>query len=245
MFDIPSIENFAAFTRAEDNKEQLSNHFVEQIEAQGFEHFAAFAMDNFDTPDTGFGHAAHLPANWANHYVEENYQSVDPTIKTALSERTPFLWEDCYRAIKGRGKLSQRQRAFFGEAKAIGLGNGIVAPLSGYRGSKVCISVSGELSEVGMPEKHAVHILAIYFVEALKRLSANGLEILAVPQLTTREMEILQFYAVGKSAWDISTILTISEWTVRFHLTNVRRKFGVSSMVHAVAIAIQNRQISI
>lgn len=245
MFDIPSIENFAAIARVEDSKEKLSKTFTRQIEAQGFEHFAAFAMSNFEDLNTGFEPAAHLPAEWANHYLEQDYQAIDPTITTALSEKTPFLWDDCYQAIKGRGKLSKRQRAFFAEAKGIGLGNGIVAPLSGYQGSKVCISVSGEKSDVGLPEKHAVHILAIYFAEALKRLSAQGSETLTAPQLTTREMEILRFYAVGKSAWDISTILTISEWTVRFHLTNVRRKFGVTSMVHAVAIAIQNRQISI
>ena len=41
--------------------------------------------------------------------------------------------------------------------------------------------------------------------------------------------------AEGKSSWDISQILSISESTVNFHINSAKRKLGVYSKPHAVA----------
>ena len=53
--------------------------------------------------------------------------------------------------------------------------------------------------------------------------------------LTSREVECLLWTAHGKTAWEISVILKISEATVNYHLKNAMRKLGVHSKAHAVA----------
>tara|TARA_B100000029_G_C17506137_1_gene934506 strand:+ start:707 stop:964 length:258 start_codon:yes stop_codon:yes gene_type:complete len=53
--------------------------------------------------------------------------------------------------------------------------------------------------------------------------------------LTSREVECLLWTAHGKTAWEISMILKISEATVNCHLKNAMRKLGVHSKAHAVA----------
>jgi LuxR family quorum sensing-dependent transcriptional regulator len=55
------------------------------------------------------------------------------------------------------------------------------------------------------------------------------------PVLTQREHDALAFVADGKTDWEISVILGISEATVRFHVDNARRKLGASNRAHAVA----------
>jgi DNA-binding CsgD family transcriptional regulator len=57
-------------------------------------------------------------------------------------------------------------------------------------------------------------------------------------KLTGRENEILNWVQTGKTSWEISSILKISERTVRFHLANVMKKLDATSRTHAVAVAL-------
>jgi DNA-binding CsgD family transcriptional regulator len=55
--------------------------------------------------------------------------------------------------------------------------------------------------------------------------------------LTPREAEILTWIARGKSSWEVSQILSVSERTVLFHIDNAKKKMGVSSRTHLVVKA--------
>jgi DNA-binding CsgD family transcriptional regulator len=57
--------------------------------------------------------------------------------------------------------------------------------------------------------------------------------------LTTRERECLLCVARGKSSWEVSQILEISEQTVVFHLKNSMKKLEVFNRTHAVVRSIQ------
>ncbi|TIT89542.1 MAG: helix-turn-helix transcriptional regulator, partial [Mesorhizobium sp.] len=63
-------------------------------------------------------------------------------------------------------------------------------------------------------------------------------------ELTPRERECLQWAAVGKSEWEISQILGISEHTSEKHLLNAKSKLGAANRVQAVAEAIRRGYIS-
>jgi LuxR family transcriptional regulator, quorum-sensing system regulator BjaR1 len=54
-------------------------------------------------------------------------------------------------------------------------------------------------------------------------------------RLTPRERDALAWVAEGKSDWEISVILGVSETTVRFHVDNARRKLGAVTRAQAVA----------
>jgi DNA-binding CsgD family transcriptional regulator len=55
-----------------------------------------------------------------------------------------------------------------------------------------------------------------------------------MPKLTRRELDVLSWTSQGKTAWEVSVILGMSEKTVNFHLGNAMRKLGVSSKHQAV-----------
>ncbi|WP_179055652.1 helix-turn-helix transcriptional regulator [Pseudomonas umsongensis] len=57
--------------------------------------------------------------------------------------------------------------------------------------------------------------------------------------LTTREQEVLQWSAFGKSSWEIGQIVRCTEAGVNYHFCNIRRKFGVSSRWTAVVKALE------
>ena len=56
--------------------------------------------------------------------------------------------------------------------------------------------------------------------------------------LSKPELECLRWAAEGKSAWDTSAILKVSERTVKFHLANARYKLHCVTTTQAVAKAI-------
>jgi LuxR family quorum sensing-dependent transcriptional regulator len=55
------------------------------------------------------------------------------------------------------------------------------------------------------------------------------------PRLTDRERECLSWASHGKTAWEISEILHISEHTATAHLNAAVRKLGAASRGHAIA----------
>lgn len=60
------------------------------------------------------------------------------------------------------------------------------------------------------------------------------------PQLTGREQTILAAVAAGMTTAAISHELWVSEHTIKFHLTNIYRKIGVSNRAEAVRFALEN-----
>jgi two-component system nitrate/nitrite response regulator NarL len=60
------------------------------------------------------------------------------------------------------------------------------------------------------------------------------------PVLTEREQTILDLVASGQTTAQISRELWVSEHTVKFHLTNIYRKLGVTNRAGAVRYALQN-----
>jgi len=81
------------------------------------------------------------------------------------------------------------------------------------------------------------HLLANY-----SRLIGAGDNV--IEDLSEREMDVIKWLKHGKTSWEVSKILDISENTVNFHIKNIKRKLNATNRQHAVAIAIANNLIS-
>jgi len=65
----------------------------------------------------------------------------------------------------------------------------------------------------------------------------------APPTLTAREREVVRLMAEGRTAQTIAGELSVSTETVRTHVRNVIRKLRARNRVHAIAIALERREI--
>ena len=65
------------------------------------------------------------------------------------------------------------------------------------------------------------------------------------PDLTRRERDVLVQAALGMSNRQIGEVLQIAEQTVKNHLSSAMRKLARHDRTHAVAIAIEQGQISL
>ena len=85
--------------------------------------------------------------------------------------------------------------------------------------------------------------LANYFHGHMLRVNGNDAEQQLL--VSARELDCLSWAAAGKTAWEASRILGISERTVRFHLNAAREKMSCATTTQAVAIAVAQRLITI
>lgn len=61
-----------------------------------------------------------------------------------------------------------------------------------------------------------------------------------LPSLSSRELEVLNVLATGKSTKEIARQLYLGEPTIKTHLTNIYRKLEVNNRISAVAVAREN-----
>ena len=81
---------------------------------------------------------------------------------------------------------------------------------------------------------------AVYHLPPVPASPSEALPAPAGPELTPRETTILTAVADGLTTKAISQDLWLSEHTVKFHLTNIYRKLGVSNRSAAVRYAFEN-----
>jgi len=75
--------------------------------------------------------------------------------------------------------------------------------------------------------------------------TVEALDRVPLPQLTPREIEVLQLIAQGKSNKEIATILRLSANTVSVHRANLMQALGIHNTAELVLYAIRHGLVSI
>ncbi|QVL45268.1 MAG: helix-turn-helix transcriptional regulator [Methylophilaceae bacterium] len=92
------------------------------------------------------------------------------------------------------------------------------------------------LLELLMPHVHCA-LVKVHANRAVMQSFVNKDAILKA--ITKREAEVLQWLHMGKTNWEISTILDISPTTVKNHVQNIIRKLGVENRGQAATKAVR------
>jgi DNA-binding CsgD family transcriptional regulator len=180
------------------------------------------------------------PAAWLQHYLDQDYISIDPIITHCHDHATPLAWDDAQQLDRRVvDPHLQKIRNLFGEAREFGLGTGISVPLHGPGVSWGLMSYTSNALDARdftelLPE---LHLFAHYVHEAARRFARSKTPA-QLPTLTKRERECLSWAAEGKTSWEIGQLLNISERTSIFHLQNATHKLGVSGRQAAIARAV-------
>ena len=178
------------------------------------------------------------PAEWLSLYREKNYHCVDPLIRHNYKFFDFQYWSDTY-------KLYDIPKSFIFNAEDFGLKTGYahgVRNLAGTKGS--VFSFSG----FSIKKNCRIEVILSHFVPHFHHLIARILENVKRNSnitLLPREKEVLNWIKQGKSTWDISLILGISENTVKFHIKNIMKKLDAVNRIQAVAAAVQEGLIDL
>lgn len=179
------------------------------------------------------------PADWYDHYMAAGHYRHDPCAALCRTAIAPFVWSDI-----GRGQTNADARRVMGEAAEFGLREGICVPIQCPFGESAAVTLAGSEVDLTPWARCTVHALARHAYSAAHRL-VGGLRKQPKQPLSKRECEILQWTAAGKTAWEVSKILGISESTVNTHLRNVRQKLDTANIVQAIVEAVRRQEIQL
>lgn len=178
------------------------------------------------------------PEDWNPWYQDRKYERVDPIVRHCVQHITPLIW-DTQHKLPNADAAAQ---AFMSEARDLGLRCGVSFPLHGSNGEKILLSLAvgseGRDAQLAIGNAQPFVPSLLAHVHETLRLLLVGSAATQNIQLSVREKECLLWSAEGKTAWEISQILHISERTVVFHLQNASEKLGVVNRQQAVARAI-------
>jgi LuxR family quorum sensing-dependent transcriptional regulator len=229
--------NFIDTTKTLQTVEALTEAFQGLISRFGFAHFRA---GDCTTPKL---HVEERPAvstwpvEWAERWVSKNYISIDPVVSEAASNNQTFIWHDVRaRAPKIGARVMDEGRDFrlndgfgFGVHKSNGRSSAVIAACEHY--------------ELTPREEACLHLAGLYFLSRLEQLQPPVMD--KKVHLTSREKECLSWVAAGKSDWEISVILGISESTARWYVVRAMEKLEVRTRPQAVAVGLVRNLISL
>lgn len=172
-------------------------------------------------------------------YIDEGSLCIDPIFRLAMGSVRPLDWTTAR-------KHHPESEPIFSAAATLGLSaEGITLPLSMPTRRLAFLAIHADVPPDDWPAYRRCHLRDFQLLANLFHASLleNDAKLQAsnrrVETLTHRETEVLGWAAAGKSYWEIGTILGISERTVRFFMTNARRKLNVVSNTQAVAQAVR------
>ncbi|RQZ65950.1 LuxR family transcriptional regulator [Burkholderia sp. Bp9004] len=175
---------------------------------------------------------SNYPEAWLSRYRERAYLMIDPIALHAMSSLTPIIWCDRIFATTEQRELRIGSRMY-------GLSDGVSFPAHNRHGDVACVSFvrQARVSDDGdapfdVPSWGA--LAANLMLDTCRRLEAMQSD---APCLSARELEILKWVAEGKSSWDISRIVSLTEHGVLHHIRNIMKKFDVPTRRQAVLMA--------
>lgn len=222
----------------EQTSSKTLQEFLHQLrERLEVDHAAYAGMDQSGGDIRGF---VTYPEEWVRHYSENDLARIDPTLRLASRSIAPVDWSRIPRTA-GYGRMLEQANDF-----GIPL-NGVTVPVRGPFGDIGMLSVSLR----GSPEQWARTYARIIpdLQAAAVHVHDNVMQAFSRmhpamrPTLSRREIEILQWIAVGKTQRDIGAILAISDRTVEVHLRSARSKLAALTTAQAVARGIKARLI--
>lgn len=172
-----------------------------------------------------------FPEEWLSEFIH-NYMQVSAVVRENFTHYGLQKWTDTAMRLEEKKELVSLCLDF---GMSEGYTHGARPTLADKKGSMFCFS--GPSLECNRRSDAILELVIPHLHQALSHLlnrrqpNANNVVI------SVREKEVLNWLQQGKSSWDISVILGISESTVNFHVYKIMQKLGVTNRPQAVAVA--------
>jgi len=223
LIDVGLSEDFESFER----------RLVATADAMGFPIISGVLMRGvLQDPNVQITSLGNTPEGYLQAAKDLGDARRDPVMGQLMTQAVPITYDQQTYVGAGVGELWEAQAPY-------GYKTGIAVKLHLPGDKHFLLGVDREeaLPEPGaqlMQLVAGLQLLAAHALTAADRLLSPKLNKGDLPKLTKRELDVLSWTAQGKTAWEVSVILGMSEKTVNFHLGNAMRKLEVTSKHQAV-----------
>lgn len=217
-----------------DSDQMLFDHITVVAKSLGFEYCAYGIRMPLPISRPKVVMFNNYTVEWQRCYDERGYLMIDPTVQHALKSTLPIVWSNRLFEAASAREMWEEARSYglcIGWAQASRDPSGAIGLLTLARSAEDLTSQELSAHEAQMS------LLVQYAHAGMARLLASKLAPESQIALTAREREVLRWTAEGKTAYEISQILSVAERTVNFHINNVVFKLDASNKTQAAVKA--------
>lgn len=179
-------------------------------------------------------HLSRGAEGWIKEIVETGTLiTKSPLVLYGFRVSVPFRWREAY------ASLSEDQQEHVKKSRSNGLKYGICFPMLQVR-------TAPGLMSLGRDKDFELSLRDLVVLEMFVRVVFDRVyDLTEMPKkkkwvtITDREREVLTLVARGKTNWEIGTIMTISEYSVRDYLKQLSKRLGTANRTHTVTKAIR------
>jgi len=182
-----------------------------------------------------------FPPEWLDEYHRKNFLEHDPVrieMERMLAEESPgsfIYWDRFNRPVSESEKRVIRRRNEYGFRYGCSVFDN--------NESKEFTFLITLGSGTNIPDKRTEEIMSTVISHlTVTRKKLNILQL--TMSLSERESDVADWLSKGKTNYEISKILNISESTVKYHVSNIFLKLKVSNRSQAVALIIAARYLA-
>ncbi|MGY4493020.1 autoinducer binding domain-containing protein [Pseudomonas sp. TE3610] len=171
---------------------------------------------------------------WNCFYRDNHCSKNDPMLQKSLLAQLPMLWTD---------ELFEANPELWGDYQRHGLRYGLTQAVHSGRGASCLLSLARSQDVISTQEfndktgdvlwlTNLVHSALVPRIEA--QVQQQIVDSVAQASLSSRELEVLKWTAMGLTSVDVGKVLKLSERTVNFHIARCIEKLGVCNKLSAV-----------
>ena len=220
-----------------DDRDQLLSEIVRFTQSLGFETVSAMTVIDHMLGEAEFITVDNTPVEYRDLFTMTGRGRFDPVMQHCKRQSVPIIWDQATYTAVGKGDEWERQAQF-------GYHTGIAMALHLPEGRHFFLGVdrdqalprhSGELTRIVAD----LQLFAVHAQDAAHRVLLPRAADPDAPALTPRELECLRWTMEGKTAWEVGSIVGITERTAGLHINNAAHKLGCANKHQAVLKALR------
>jgi DNA-binding CsgD family transcriptional regulator len=219
------------------DRDEFRDEVVRFGRALGFDTVTAVTVIDRGIGRSDFVVVDNTPQAYLGGYNNANTHRRDPVMQHCKHQSLPIIWDQATYISQGQGDLWEEQARF-------GYQTGIAMALHLPEGKHFMLGVDRDRP---LPaDRHELtrlvadlQLFTVHALDAAMRVLLPNDVPIDLPSLTPRELEALRWTMDGKTAWEVGSILGISERTAVLHLNNAMRKLGCVNKHQAVLKALR------
>lgn len=219
------------------NRDEFRDEVIRFGRALGFETVTAVTVVDRGIGRSDFVVVGNTPQEFLDTFNDASAMRRDPVMQHCKRQSLPIIWDQGTYTSQGQGDMWEEQALF-------GYQTGIAMALHLPEGRHFMLGVDRDRALPG--DRHELtrlvadlQLFTVHALDAAMRVLVPGAADVEQPQLTPRESEALRWTMDGKTAWEVGSILGITERTAVLHINNAMRKLGCVNKHQAVLKALR------
>lgn len=241
-----ALARLTAFAAGPGSPADLEDVLGEITATMGYDYFALTHHVDLKAAPNSTIRLHNYPPRWADYFDRHGLAAADPIHRASQQTAVGFAWHHVPRMIP----LTVQDRQILARAAEHGIGAGITIPANVPGEATGSCSFAMTAGQAAPPHNLPLaQLVGAFAFEAARRVwqvrpSARDKTPGAGSRLTDRQRDCLIWAARGKSDWEISVILGISEETVAQHIRQACERYGVQKRTSLIIHALFDGTIS-